>query len=280
MLTSPPRADLCGVPNVVTRKTCTINKKLTLPEGRRSRDGQVRENQADLFRQRLVSWAKRHGRHHLPWRRKSGSIYQKIVAEALLQRTRAETVAQFFVPFIERFSSWSALANAHEQELQDFLRPIGLWRRRSESLKGLAIEMVSRHGRFPRDRVQVEALPGVGQYIANAILVICHRDPHPLLDTNMARVLERYFGSRKLADIRYDPYLQELASKVVRGPDPLIINWAILDFAALVCKPRKPVCHLCPISSECDYFGAQTKSLQIALRICKRRYEKPLGLTN
>ena len=44
--------------------------------------------------------------------------------------------------------------------------------------------------------------------VANAILLVCHEQPEPLLDSNMARVIERVFGPRKLADIRYDPYLQ------------------------------------------------------------------------
>ena len=111
--------------------------------------------------------------------------------------------------------------------------------------------MAKKNGRFPRDREAIEALPGIGQYIANAVLLFCHGQPQPLLDVNMARVLERVFGPRKLADIRYDPYLQELARNVVRCKTSAKLNWAILDIAATVCLLRNPCCSECPLTSVC-----------------------------
>jgi A/G-specific adenine glycosylase len=69
----------------------------------------------------------------------------------------------------------------------------------------------------------------------------------------MARVLERFFGERKMADIRYDPYLQDLAYRIVAHKNSKEINWAILDFSALICKP-KPLCSLCMLNSRCTYF--------------------------
>ena len=204
------------------------------------------------FRARMLEWYGQHGRS-FPWRKRSASNYNKIIAEVLLQRTRAETVAQFFPMFLTRYPSWSQLATADEDELIDLIRPVGLWRRRSKSLISLATEMAKRNGRFPKDRQQIEALPGVGQYIANSILLLCHDSPEPLLDTNMARVLERYFGPRKLSDIRYDPYLQRLAKMVVDCPDAVVLNWAILDFAARTCLSRSPKCGQCALASECNF---------------------------
>jgi len=205
------------------------------------------------FRRLVLGWAEKNGRQHLPWRRKAASTYQKLVAETLLQRTRAETVALFFAAFVRKFPSWKSLAHTNESELKNFLRPIGLWRRRSASLKRLAQQLAIRGGRFPRTREEIEALAGVGQYIANAVLTICHGERQPLLDVNMARVLERYFGPRNLADLRYDPYLQRLAAEVVDVEDCLSVNWAILDFAASVCKTRGPLCASCPVFQGCAF---------------------------
>ena len=94
----------------------------------------------------------------------------------------------------------------------------------------------------------------MGQYVANAILLFRFKEPQPLLDENMARVLERYFGRRKHSDIRRDTYLQTLAKSVVEAGDPVNINWAILDFAALVCARSNPRCCECPIAHSCTYF--------------------------
>ena len=202
------------------------------------------------LRRRLLQWFDRHGRN-FPWRKASLSNYKYIVAELLLQRTRAETVASFFPAFVEEFPSWKQLGSASIGRLQRYLQPIGLWRRRAVSIKALGLAMAKTNGRFPRDREGIEALPGIGQYIANAVLLFCHGVPEPLLDVNMARILERVFGPRKLADIRYDPYLQELARKVVHCKTPAKLNWAILDLAATTCLIRNPRCNDCPLAPMC-----------------------------
>ena len=204
------------------------------------------------FRARLLEWYRQHGRH-FPWRKRYASNYNKIIAEVLLQRTRAETVAGFFPLFVSRYPSWPQLAAANEDDLIALIRPVGLWRRRSRALMNLAREMVMRKGRFPEDREELEALPGVGQYIANSIMLLCHGRPQPLLDINMARVLERYFGPRTRSDIRYDPYLQHLARLVVDCPDAVALNWAILDLAAKTCLIRVPRCNQCVLVSECRF---------------------------
>lgn len=216
--------------------------------GFRGRDGR-------LFQARILGWFTLCARR-FPWRRRGASVYQKVVSEVLLQRTRAEVVGGFLPVFLERFPSWERLSGAPEKELRAFLRPLGLWRRRAASLKKLAAEMVLRKGRFPRSRVEIESLPGVGQYIANAVMLFCHGASEPLLDVNMARVLERYFGPRTLADIRYDSYLQHLARRVLVGVDALSMNWAILDLAALICTSRKPRCDECPLAPGCLYGRA------------------------
>ena len=208
------------------------------------------------FRRRLLAWYRGNGRS-FPWRNKSATLYHKVVSEILLQRTKAETVADFFPGFIKLYPSWTVLARASESDLQKLLKPIGLWRQRAASIKRLAKEMDRRNGRFPRERDEIEALPGVGQYIANAVLLFCYKDSQPLLDTNMARVLERFFGPRTLADIRDDPYLQGLSKAVVDGENPIYINWAVLDLAALVCKNSDPRCDMCPLCNKCRFASAE-----------------------
>jgi A/G-specific adenine glycosylase len=213
---------------------------------------QLNKIQIDDFQKLIIDWYNVNSRR-FPWRKKSISNYKKIIVEILLQRTRAETVSAFFPAFICTFPNWTTLAKATESDLQHFLKPIGLWRRRALSLSSLAQEMSKRQGHFPRTRVEIETLPSVGQYIANAILLFCHGEPQPLLDAGMARVLERVFCVRKMADIRYDPYLQQLAKKVVTCSDAIRMNWAILDLASLVCKPRDPKCPTCPLRDVCRY---------------------------
>lgn len=205
------------------------------------------------FRKKILAWYYQNGRH-FPWRNKSISNYQKIIAEVLLQRTKAETVAKFFPKFITEFPSWKSIANTDIKKIERVLQPIGLYKQRAKRLLAMAKEMTKRGGRIPYDQQELEKIPMIGQYIANAAMSVVHDEPYPLLDVNMARVLERYFGPRKLADIRYDPYLQELAHQVVATKDSKVVNWAILDFAAIVCKAKKPLCEKCSLRGKCLYI--------------------------
>lgn len=203
------------------------------------------------FRRNLLFWFTQQGRH-FPWRRANEPTFRMVVVEVLLQRTRAEVVSSRYAEFFRKFPSWHSLSMASVKELEGVLRPLGLWRRRANALVRLAVAISERHGRLPRVRADIEHLPGVGQYIANAIQLVGWRVRAPLLDVNMARVLERYFGPRQLADIRHDPYLQKLAWGVTDWDEALAVNWAILDLGALICRPRRPCCCKCPLHRGCS----------------------------
>ncbi len=206
------------------------------------------------LRAKLLDWFSENGRD-FPWRSPRTSTYEKICVEVLLQRTRAETVAGFYQSFFDRYPGWDALAAAPIDDLERTLRPIGLWRRRALSINALASYAASHEGLFPSDRVELAKVPAVGQYVANAILLFQHGRSSPLVDVNMARFLERYLRPRRLTDIRHDPWLQEAAHWLVKCAHPIQVNWATLDFAALICKARNPHCQKCRFRSRCNFYG-------------------------
>ncbi len=218
--------------------------------------GQTTGEKIIFFQQHILYWFSQNGRKFI-WRKTGLTHYEYVIAEVLLQRTKAETIAKFYPNFLVRFPNWASLSGAPIDQIEDALKPVGLYRQRSKRLKSLAEEMTKRKGRLPRDREELESIPFMGQYIANAVELVIFNKPTPLIDVNMARVLERFFGHRQMADIRYDPYLQELAYKIVTHLDAKKINWAILDFAAIVCKASKPACEICPINQRCSYFSAR-----------------------
>jgi A/G-specific adenine glycosylase len=162
-------------------------------------------------------------------------------------------VEVLFQDFTQKYPSWKSLVSARSAELKRDLKPIGLWKRKAQVLLDLAAIMTTRRGRFPNTRDELEALPGVGQYIANAILLLCHARQEPLLDGSMVRLLERYFGPRTLVDFRFDPYLQTLAHAVVASTDSRALNWAMLDLAATICTRINPQCAICPLRKGCRY---------------------------
>jgi A/G-specific adenine glycosylase len=217
------------------------------------KNNKVKQEQIEYFQEMILAWYKESGRS-FPWRKKGLTHYQYIIAEVLLQRTKADIIAKFFPLFIKQFPNWKSLAIAEENDIEEYLKPVGLYRQRSKRLLSLAKEMQERHGRLPKERSELESIPFMGQYIANAVELIIFNQPTPLIDVNMARVLERFFGPRKMVDIRYDLYLQELSYKIVNHHSPKDINWAVLDFAALVCTARNPKCNFCILNTKCKYY--------------------------
>lgn len=206
-----------------------------------------------FFQREILKWYRKNGRK-FPWRNKSATNYQRIISEVLLQRTKAETVSKFFHKFIKKYPTWKKLSGASIRELEKMLQPIGLQKQRAKRLYSFAQEMKKRNCRFPTNREEIDKIPFVGQYIGNAIELFVFNKPKPLLDVNMARVLERFFGERKLADIRYDPYLQKLSFDVVNYSYPKKINWALLDFGNLMCKSKSPECSFCKLKKTCRYI--------------------------
>ncbi len=264
------------------RKSPTVGETTCVMKPRRDRfkAGHRRIDTATVvaFRSALLRWWRKCGRK-FPWREKEASLYHKIVSEVLLQRTRAETVGEFWRTFIERFPSWEALADSSVEEIERVLRPIGLSKQRAPRLFALARTLKESSGRFSESREHIEELPGVGQYIANAIFTFAHDTPEPLLDTNMARVIERHFGARKLADIRYDPYLQSLSRTIVNTHGGGYVNWAMLDFAASICTIREPHCTDCPLAVSCAFasragIARGTRSRSLA-NDSRKRASKP-----
>ena len=217
------------------------------------------------FRRRLLHWFDMAGRD-FPWRARNATTYLQVLTELLVQQTRAESVAAVLPRIVRRYPSWRSLAGAKIRELERVLKPLGLWRRRARAIKNLAIALKARNWEWPIERDELEALPAVGQYVASAVRIFIHDQREPLVDVNMARVLERLFGPRALADIRHDPWLQSLARRVVAEDDPRLVNWAVLDFGAIVCTPRNPLCLECPLRRSCVYYTGAAKGI-VAQRV-------------
>lgn len=210
------------------------------------------------LRRRLLSWFARNGRS-FPWREAGRTPYEVVVAEILLQGTTAAGVARTYAGFVGRFPSWVALAQSPLEELEIALRLFGLWRRKAQAFQHLAQSIEANGGVVPRTRTELERLPGIGPYTASAMLAIVYGRAEPLLDVNMARLLGRFLGSSQGAEAKPRRTLYALALLLVRSKRSLEVNWAVLDFGALVCRARSPLCLECPLRTRCQY----ARSLQL-----------------
>jgi len=110
-------------------------------------------------------------------------------------------------------------------------------------------------GRIPSNRERLLAIPGVGEYVAGAILTVAFQKPEWVIDSNIARFLNRFYGLGLQGEIRRKKEIIELSKQFFKYNNPRKLFFAILDFTALVCQPRKPLCSKCLLKEKCRYLG-------------------------
>ena len=208
------------------------------------------------FRRVIMRWFDKHGRD-FPWRR-SEDPFKLLIAEMMLRRTRADQVKEVYTKFFERYHDMKAIANASKEELEEILYPLGLkWR--SPAFQLVAKETTEKYNAgVPTTREELKKLPGVGEYIAGAVLSIAYGKKEWIVDSNIVRLFKRYFGIKTSKEGRRDKHVVEIARSYASGRNPRKANLAILDFTALICTPRNPKHDECPLRKDCRYFATST----------------------
>jgi len=211
---------------------------------------------AAVFRERLLEWWENNKRS-FPWRDKKDP-YAVLVAEFLLQKTDAQKVVHVYEEFLRRFPTPESLAEAPKEAIKELLQPLGLFYR-AERLQKTARAIVEKFsGLIPNTFEQLRGLPGIGRYIANAVLCFAYGHRVPLIDTNTGRILMRVFGFKpRKARAREDNALWEFAHCLTPANACREYNFALIDFAHLVCKAKNPECTACPINAICKFWTNQ-----------------------
>ena len=195
----------------------------------------------------VIRWWRAEGRE-FPWRL-TGDAFRILIAEMLLQRSRSRSVAQVYVGIFERWPTAKSIAEADVSELRDLIRPLG-FQSRAEKIKDIAKEWSARD--FPPASAgQLQLLPGIGPYSANATAIAMSWDADPCVDSVSIRVLRRFIGDE---DVEHSDL--EVASEVYFQVPRLhwsALNWAVLDLAAAICMPKNPRCNDCPVESQCKW---------------------------
>ncbi len=203
------------------------------------------------FAEKLLEWWERNKRI-FPWLL-TNDPYKILVAELLLRKTTAGQVAKMYNEFLSKYPHPASLAEADEDELAEVLKPLGMYRVRAKLFKKLGNILVVRYGgHIPSSKSELMKLPGVKEYVANAVLCFAYNKDLPLVDTNAIRVAQRVFGvksSRKRA--RNDPKIWRFMAELLPKGRAKEFNWAVIDFASLICTARKPNCTACPLASLC-----------------------------
>ncbi len=187
------------------------------------------------------------GRVELPWRKKKITAYEVWVSEIMLQQTQVSRVVGYYRRFLERFPTVESLARAKWEEFLPYYAGLGYYARGRNMLRAAQIVVSEHSGQFPRDVAQLRKLPGIGPYTAAAIMSFAYGDQHLAWDTNLKRVVGRFFFGTKQA-------LIDTASFEAKFVTPRkSLNAALMDFGSALCLAQ-PKCEACLLRSRCLYY--------------------------
>ncbi|MHA1671971.1 MAG: hypothetical protein ACTSV5_15580 [Promethearchaeota archaeon] len=211
------------------------------------------DSKDDTFVKLILDWFKNNKRE-FSWRTLNLTPFQVLIAELMLQKTNASQVEKLFPKFIEIFPNPESIANTSENDLSKLLQPLGLFNRRARDLKKTTEIILNQGNAVPSEKKTLLNLPGVGDYIANAVLCFAFNKKMPIIDANVGRVIKRIFSFPVKSAPSRDKKLAERMQELI--PDRYFkeFNYAILDLAALICIPRKPRCEDCQLTTICDYY--------------------------
>jgi A/G-specific adenine glycosylase len=204
----------------------------------------------ERIRSRLVDWYGA-AQRPLPWR-DDRDPYRILVSETMLVQTTVAAVVPYFERFLVRFPTVRALAEADEAEVVKAWEGLG-YSRRARQLHQAARAVVRDHdGAIPDDPESLRALPGVGRYIAGAILSFAFGRAAPIVEANTQRVLARWLAwGEDVRSSRSQARLWQAAERIVPEDDPATFNQAFMELGALVCIPKGPLCLTCPVAADC-----------------------------
>jgi A/G-specific adenine glycosylase len=220
----------------------------------------VENGRADysVFVNRLLEWWGKNQKKY-PWREEwaRADPYRILIAETMLQRTKAEQVISVYTDFLREFPTFQSLASAAPESVEKYFRKLGIIYRSARLLETARYIVEKASGQLPRSREELLRIPGVGEYVADAIRVFAFGEHALAIDANVARVAARYFGLEIRGEARRDPQVRKVLAAVLeavpRGK-AAEFNWALIDFAAGVCTSRKPKCNKCSLRESCAYF--------------------------
>ncbi|MDP1783906.1 MAG: A/G-specific adenine glycosylase [Sulfuricurvum sp.] len=191
----------------------------------------------------LYQWYTIHGRHDLPWRT-TRDPYKIYLSEIMLQQTQVKTVLQrFYAPFLERFPTLADVAQSDIDDVLKMWEGLGYYTR-ARNLHSAAQQC---DGILPKSAFDLLKLPGIGRSTAHAVSAFAYKEPLPILDANVKRILHRYFAIEE----RDEKQLWKAAYDLFDSDHPFEYNQAMMDIGSLVCLSKKPLCELCPFEMSC-----------------------------
>lgn len=206
------------------------------------------------FHSTLVQWARKFGRHDLPWQL-NPTPYSVHISEIMLQQTQVSTVIPYYQRWMEDFPNLETLAQADEDEVMHHWQGLGYYSRARNLQKAAQYLVKEFSGHYPRTLKQMEQIPGIGRYTAGAIVSFAYNEPGPIVDGNVRRLFCRYFAIEGVPTTAgVNRQLWNYAQQYTLVNDCRAYAQSLLDMGATLCTAKNPDCLNCPLITTCQAY--------------------------
>ena len=209
---------------------------------------------------KILSWYDNNKRS-LPWRVGKNSkkkLYYRLLSEFMLQQTQVKTVVPYFKKFVKKFPSLRSLSKSSESKILKLWEGLGYYRRARNLLATSKILVKKHNFKLPKKLIDIKKLPGIGDYTANALLGLVYDQPTVAVDGNVKRVFSKILN-KKENKINFDEFIETNKKNFFNSKRNSDFIEALMEFGALVCKPKDPKCNICNLNKDCKYFNSTNK---------------------
>ena len=221
---------------------------------------------------KILAWYD-NNRRNLPWRvgkKSPNKLYYRLLSEFMLQQTQVKTVIPYFNNFTNKYKSLAALSKSSEKEILKMWEGLGYYRR-ARNLLACSKELINNYkSKLPKTLEEIKKLPGVGEYTGNALLALIYDKPTIAIDGNVKRVFSRNLN-REEKRLNFGKLIERNKKNLLNTNRNADFVEALMEFGALICKPKYPNCKICCLNKYCKYFKSKKKIKNSFKKMVKKK---------
>ena len=178
--------------------------------------------------------------------------YELVIAVMLSAQTTDKSVNAVTTVLFNKYKSLDGLNAASLEDIEEILKPIGLYKNKAKNLKGIVKDLIEKFNYVvPSDKDLLQTLPGVGNKTAGVIRAEIFKIPDLPVDTHILRISKRLNLAKK-DDEPID--VERKLKKIIPEERWIKSHHQLIHFGRYFCTARSPKCAECKIKDSCNYL--------------------------
>lgn len=187
----------------------------------------------------------------------TGGPFSILIGTILSARTKDESTTKVIKVLFTKYKNPKELANAKIKDVEKIIKSIGFYHVKSKRIIEVAKIIEKKYdGKVPEDLDTLVQLPGVGRKTANCVLVYAFEKPAIPVDIHVHRISNRL----GLVSTKHPEETEQELMKKIPKKYWIDINDTFVMYGQNICKPISPMCNICKIKKNCNYYKIKNAS--------------------